>query len=127
MKRFALAALLVLCGCATPYDPTPNLHDIADAKQVKADQDACILFASTFHRPFNTQGVAVSGAQGVGSNLGLGAQGLAGPLLGGIGGILTSLLQYFGVVDTDTPRAYQACLRQRLDRDHAAILVEPPL
>jgi len=127
MRKLVLVSALCLSGCATPYDPTPDIHDVSDQKQVAADKSVCILFASSYHRPFDTQGIVVAGAEGTTSNLGLGAGSWLAPFLGGLGGILTSTLQYLGVVDVDTARAYQQCLRQRFDRDHSAILVEPPL
>jgi hypothetical protein len=98
---------------------------------VKKDKEDCATFAANYRRPFNTQGVVVAGAQGTSSNLGLGASGntftLLGPLLGGVGGVLNAVFQYVGLIDVDTPRAYQACLNHRFNIDHSGNLVEPPL
>lgn len=128
---FILPSLLLVASCATPYDPSPDIYDIENPAQVQADKADCAALAANYKRPFNTAGVAVSGATGVSGNLGVGATGSTfsplGPLLGGLGGILQSLLQYEGLVDVDRPRAYQACLRQKFDRDHSGLLVEPPL
>lgn len=127
MRKLVLALPLLLCACATPYDPSADIYDVTDHVQVQKDEADCAALAAKYKRPFNTQGIAVAGAQGVGSNLGLGATSITGPILGGVGGILTSLMQYLGLVDTDTPRAYQGCLLQRFNKDKSAILVEPPL
>lgn len=133
---FALPLLLV-AGCAslptlsTPYDPSLDVYDVTDQKTVDQDKADCAQYAADYRRPLNTNGIAVSGATGVSGNLGLGVTGSTfsplAPLLGGIGGILQSMLQYVGAIDVDTPRAFQQCLRQRFDRDHSGILVEPPL
>ena len=133
--RLAIPALcLALSGCAglsTPYDPTPDIYDVTDAAQVTKDKTDCAQYSANYQRPFNVQGVVVSGATGTTSNLGLGASGstftILGPILGGVGGILTSVLQYVGLIDVDTPRAYQQCLNHRFNVDHAGNLVEPPL
>lgn len=133
MRRllFALPLCLALAGCATPYDPSSDIYDVTDQAQVDHDKTTCGQQAAEYRRPLSTNGVAVSGATGVSGNLGLGATGSTfsplAPLLGGLGGILQSLFQYAGLVDIDRPRAYQRCLWQHFDRDHAAVLVEPPL
>lgn len=134
MRRFWAASflLMLVTGCATPYNPQPNVYDITDKAAVSSDMADCSKYAAAYKRPFNAGGVATSGATGVSGNLGLGgATGNSfswlGPVLGGVGGVLQSVLQYVGAIDVDTPRAFQQCLRQRFDRDHSAILVEPPL
>jgi hypothetical protein len=131
MRKFALLLPLLLAGCSTPYYPMPNIYDVTDKVAVSRDMADCAEYAANYKRPFNTSGVAVSGATGFSGSLGFGATGSKfsplGPILGGIGGILQSLLQYVGAIDVDTPRAAQRCLWQRFERDRSAILVEPPL
>lgn len=132
--RFAvlIAAALLLAGCAAvPYDPTPDIHDAltaAQKAQVAMDVTVCAGYAAQYHRPFNLAGVAAAGGQGAAANLSsAGVSGWVGPVLGGAGGLLAAIFQWVGLIDTDTPKADQECVRQRLDRDHAGILVEAPL
>lgn len=132
MRLAAALSCLLLAGCATPYDPTPDIRDVTDAAAVAKDTADCAKYAAQYHRPLSVSGVVAQGGQGMGSSLGNGVVGGStfsplGPLLGGAGGILVGLFQYAGLIDLDTPRAAQACVRQRLDRDHAGILVEAPL
>lgn len=127
-KIFALALACALCGCATPYDP--NIQDVTNPAQVAADKAHCASLAKGYKRPLSVVGVATATGQGTVSNLPSAAnvpQAYLGPLLGGTGALASALLQYLGLLDTDTPRADQECIRQVLDRDHAGILVEPPL
>ena len=95
------------------------------------DVSDCAKYAAQYKRPFNPAIAATTGGQGFAANLSSAAlsttQWWLGPLLGGGGGILNYLAQWIGLVDTDAPRAEQQCVRQRLDRDHSGILVEPPL
>ncbi len=122
----AMGVVLTLAACAgTPYDP--HVMDIQNADQVAKDKADCAAMAKTYQRPVNLVGVATATGEGVAGNLSTGVGGITGPLLGGAGGFLNVTLEWLGLVDTDTPRAMQQCVRQRLDRDHAGILVEPPL
>lgn len=121
---------LALAGCATPYDPAPDIHDVAGPAalvQVQQDVADCAKYARAYKRPLSVVGVATATGQGVTGNLSTAAVNVLGPVLGGVGGFVGALLQWFGLVDTDTPKADQQCVRQRLDRDHAGILVEAPL
>jgi hypothetical protein len=127
MKRIlALALACSLAACATPYDP--NIQDVTNPAQVAADKAHCAALAKGYKRQLSVAGVATSGAQGASGNLSsIPITGYLGPLLGGVGGALGNVFQWAGLIDVDTPRADQACIRQTLDRDHAGILVEPPL
>lgn len=134
MTRALIITLVVsalLSGCTTVY--VPNILDTTDASkaQVASDVALCAQEALQFHRPFNPIVAATTGGQGFASNLSSAAlsttQWWLGPLLGGGGGILNYIAQWVGLIDVDTPRAEQQCVRQRLDRDRAGILVEPPL
>lgn len=130
-----LAALFFCAGCATAYDPTPNIYDISVTSEqtVKDDIADCAQYAQNFKRPFNIASAGASAGSGAAGNLSAAAVpgaplgGLAGPLLGGLGGLLQALAQYAGLIDTDRPRAEQQCLFQRFSKDHAGTLVEPPL
>jgi hypothetical protein len=123
----AIAFACSLTACATPYDP--NIQDVTNPAQVAADKAHCAALAKAYkRRPLSVAGVATSGAQGASGNLSsIPISGYLGPLLGGVGGALSSIFQWARLLDVDTPRADQACVRQTLDRDHAGILVEPPL
>ena len=141
MKPTKVLALVILvpalfvAGCATAYDPTPNIYDISVTSEqtVKDDIADCAQYAQNFKRPFNIASAGASTGSGAAGNLSAAAVpgaplgGLAGPLLGGLGGLLQALTQYAGLIDTDRPRAEQQCLFQRFSKDHAGTLVEPPL
>lgn len=119
---------LLLCACATAYDPTPDIHDVTDPAAVSKDVADCSVYAAAYKRPLNLGSVMAAGGEGSANNLSSASvSGYVGPLLGGLGGLAGAVLQWVGLLDVDTPRAAQQCVRQRLDRDHAGILVEAPL
>lgn len=133
-KGTALAACLALAGCASTYDPTPDIRDVSPATQpvMAKDVSDCGKFAADAHaRKFDFRAAGAAAGAGIGQNLSSAAlPGVAawlGPLLGGAGGFLETLANWAGLIDTDSPKAIQQCVRQRLDRDHAGILVEAPL
>jgi hypothetical protein len=127
-----LALLLPLgaCGALVP-DYIPNIVPVKGMeKQASDDETFCAAVvaqrAASHHFTWNSvKKVASGGGQGIGSNAGLGATGVVGPLLGGAGGAGTAALQELEITDADSPATLQSCLLQRRADDHAFILGEP--
>lgn len=136
----ALAAVLALSGCSTvseslttPYNPIPNIHDVPEGLEAQALQDVadCATWAKqSAQRKYDFKAALSDAGGGAARNLpsvAVPGTGLLGPILGGLGGVLTYSAEWSGLLHVDEAKATQACVRQKLDRDHAGILVEAPL
>jgi len=134
MRTIILACMgaLLLSGCAA-FTPgyAPNIvpapgHEAEAAADKKFCDDQVAARAKAHRFTWNSaKKIASGGGQGIGSNAGLGAAGILGPLLGGAGGAMTSALKEAEITDNDSAATLQSCLLQKRADDHSFVLVEP--
>ncbi len=130
MGLVLIGFFMASCAALVP-DYTPNVVPMPGMEaQAKADRDFCDKVVAdrvaAHHFTWNSgKKIASGGGQGVGSNAGLGAQGIWGPIFGGFGGAGVAALKELEVTDNDSPQTLQSCLLQKRADDHAFILGEP--
>lgn len=115
------------------YDPTPNIHRIPPGKEAVAAKDVadCVAWAKAgANRKYSLTNAASAAGQGSAENLSTAAvpgTGWLGPVLGGVGGVLSYSAAWAGILTVDQAQAAQGCVRAALQADGAGILVEAPL
>lgn len=125
MRRFALAFLVLLAGCADLAQYKPYVTDVSDPALLASDEADCLARATAYKTPLSSRSIFSAAGQGASINAAAGAISPLGPLLGGAGYATAELLSELGLLSTAQRKVFLICLAHRGERSRAYDVLDP--
>lgn len=123
MRGALLFGLLMLAGCAAPYDPIAI--EITDPVAYRRHVDFCLAAAEKFRPRISAGSVARGAIEGGSANLSYAPLNPLIPAVGAVGGAAGEAAIGLGITGQSRRNVAKHCLEEKTRRDGSAIVANP--